>query len=154
MNFRIPSQNSEQSEFDGSPTLFSDEDATTSTSVRSTLKKQHSLVKKTLTKNFRLEYIHVFLIKGPDLSSFLKTPNCSKKLQILKPSDELTCLIRVETIFRDPFESAPLPYPEKFVDKWDPDYVRLPCSKDSLYPVKNVQTFYPFSHSCYYFITL
>lgn len=58
---------------------------------------------------------------------------------MLRSNEERTVLIRVNPPFVDSKDLTPLPYPDKFIDKWDKNFVRLPCSKDNLYPIVSVK---------------
>ncbi|XP_058649029.1 poly(ADP-ribose) glycohydrolase isoform X2 [Onychostoma macrolepis] len=67
------------------------------------------------------------------LSDLRRAPACSGPLPALKATDSHTVLIRTDLL--QPGEaSEPHPSPDQLQDCWDDTHVKLPCSKQNLFP--------------------
>ncbi|XP_077999725.1 poly(ADP-ribose) glycohydrolase-like [Glandiceps talaboti] len=114
----IHSDVSETMEYDGSMSLFSDSDQTD-------IESQEVLA---LTSNpGTVRHVN----KGADLTKINRTPDCAAKLPTLKPDKQHVVMIRPHIRSGDP----PRPWPDTYKDYWNADYVKMPCSKENLYPV-------------------
>lgn len=71
---------------------------------------------------------------GSPFNSLNQAPDCSGTMPTLNPHPGHTILFRPYVSYDKP----PRPYPDTYRDSWDRDHVRMPCSRESLYPVKNV----------------
>ncbi|XP_006819631.1 poly(ADP-ribose) glycohydrolase-like [Saccoglossus kowalevskii] len=69
--------------------------------------------------------------KGTDISELNTTPGCAAQLPTLKGDKQHIVLFRPH--LRD--GDSPRPWPDTYRDHWDPDHVKMPCSKENLYPV-------------------
>lgn len=68
------------------------------------------------------------------LSDLRRAPACSGPLPALKPTESHTVLIRIDLLL--PGEAPePYPSPDQLQDRWDNTHVKLPCSKNNLFPV-------------------
>jgi len=65
-------------------------------------------------------------------ASFQRLPDCSGFQPILKPQPDHTILFRPHIQATE----VPTPYPDRYRDAWDRNHVRMPCSKENLYPTK------------------
>lgn len=65
--------------------------------------------------------------------AYNRLPRCAEVLQKLQVEPDHTLLIRPHIQATE----APQPYPDVYRDSWDRDHVRMPCSKENLYPNKN-----------------
>ncbi|XP_048248208.1 poly(ADP-ribose) glycohydrolase-like [Haliotis rufescens] len=73
--------------------------------------------------------------RGIKLKDLKTTPNCLGSVKPLSKKDH-TVLIKLPYIFSDKDTCPPSPYPAGFLDKWDQDHVRMPCSPQNEYPVE------------------
>ncbi|XP_074647894.1 poly(ADP-ribose) glycohydrolase-like [Tubulanus polymorphus] len=74
--------------------------------------------------------------KGFPLQEMNSIPDCSLPLPALKSNPNHTVLIN--TNYDSPSKNVPFPYPRVYTDVWDANHVRMPCSKENLYPVELV----------------
>ncbi|KFM75872.1 Poly(ADP-ribose) glycohydrolase, partial [Stegodyphus mimosarum] len=68
------------------------------------------------------------------LSFLNRSPDCNLPLPKLEPLENHTILF--SPIIPD--GNAPQPYPSTYIDKWDSDHVRMPCSSEDKYPVESL----------------
>ena len=67
-------------------------------------------------------------------TTFNRSPDCYEHvLRQLTPSASHSILFKPHLMAN----RAPLPYPDRYKDKWDKWHVRMPCSPDNLYPTRN-----------------
>lgn len=66
-------------------------------------------------------------------TNFNRKTSCSNHLSKLAPKDDHTILFRPHILP----DKAPMPYPDTYRDRWDKNYVRMPCSPENLYPTPN-----------------
>ncbi|KAJ7392132.1 hypothetical protein OS493_013504 [Desmophyllum pertusum] len=73
-----------------------------------------------------------FVSGGSPLQSLNRTPACCPPLPPLVPQPDHTVLVRpsLSTDFAEP----PKPSHKNYRDKWDKNHVRMPCSRENLYP--------------------
>ncbi|XP_071952189.1 poly(ADP-ribose) glycohydrolase-like [Antedon mediterranea] len=109
-----------QYDFDDSPPLFSDSEPQSSQGeVSDSDVKVPSLSRE---KSYGVPY-----------SALNRKPVCNGKPKQLTPTSEHTIL------FRPHIQSGrvPCPYPDAYCDHWSNDFVRMPCSKENLYPYQD-----------------
>ncbi|XP_067673402.1 poly(ADP-ribose) glycohydrolase-like [Haliotis asinina] len=73
--------------------------------------------------------------RGIKLTDLKTAPTCLSLVKPLNRKDH-TVLIKLPYQFSDKDTQPPSPYPASFVDKWDQDHVRMPCSPQNEYPVE------------------
>ncbi|XP_029466558.1 poly(ADP-ribose) glycohydrolase [Rhinatrema bivittatum] len=71
---------------------------------------------------------------GTPIEEMRRMPMCGAGLPPLRPSFNHTVAIRRD-ILRE--GEVPKPYPSYYNDAWDSKHVKMPCSKENLYPVEN-----------------
>jgi len=64
---------------------------------------------------------------------FNRSPYCYDALPSLTPNSHHTVLFKPHIMQN----KTPLPYPDKYKDRWDKDHVRMPCSPENLYPTRD-----------------
>lgn len=76
-----------------------------------------------------------FVSGGAPLQSLNRIPTCSPTLPPLAAQPDHTVLVRPShsTDFAEP----PKPSHKNYRDKWDKNHVRMPCSRENLYPAQN-----------------
>ncbi|KAM9837917.1 LOW QUALITY PROTEIN: poly(ADP-ribose) glycohydrolase [Aulostomus maculatus] len=73
---------------------------------------------------------------GTPISELRRMPECRGTLPPLKDIPGLhTVMIRTDSL-----GEVPGPYPAKFEDTWDDIHVKMPCSRDNLFPVEDEET--------------
>eukprot|EP00112_Aurelia_sp_Birch-Aquarium-sp1_P005984 Seg1670.14 transcript_id=Seg1670.14/GoldUCD/mRNA.D3Y31 product=Poly protein_id=Seg1670.14/GoldUCD/D3Y31 len=65
--------------------------------------------------------------------AFGRLQHCGEVLPRLQPQPDHTVLFRPHIQATE----APHPYPDRYRDVWDKEHVRMPCSKENLYPTKD-----------------
>lgn len=68
-----------------------------------------------------------------DITFLNRNPQCSIPLPTLEPLENHSIMFSPHIRPGD----APRPYPRSYVDKWDVDHVRMPCSPLNRYPIIN-----------------
>ncbi|XP_071264969.1 poly(ADP-ribose) glycohydrolase isoform X1 [Salvelinus alpinus] len=72
---------------------------------------------------------------GSPIGDLRRMPQCGRPLPPLRNSpDHHTVMIRTDLLQTG---KIPVPYPNKFKDTWDEVHVKMPCSKNNLFPVGN-----------------
>ncbi|XP_070545478.1 poly(ADP-ribose) glycohydrolase-like isoform X2 [Ptychodera flava] len=112
---------SETLELDGSLPLFTDSDTTDIES------QELAALVATNTVNTRS------VSRGTSMSELNRMPDCSATLPNLKVDKDHVVLFRPHLRSGDP----PRPWPDSYKDYWDADHVKMPCSKENLYPVED-----------------
>ncbi|KAM3913471.1 poly(ADP-ribose) glycohydrolase isoform 2-T2 [Leptodactylus fuscus] len=70
--------------------------------------------------------------RGTPLAEMNRMPVCYMQEQPLRPSPHHTVTVKYDQLQEG---VPPLPHPVPFIDKWEPAYVKMPCSQSNLYPV-------------------
>ncbi|CAL8304269.1 unnamed protein product [Lota lota] len=75
---------------------------------------------------------------GTPISELRRMPECGQPLPRLRSCPiQHTVMIRTDLLQSG---KAPLPYPSTFMDLWDVDHVKMPCSEKNLFPIVNEET--------------
>ncbi|CAI9570317.1 unnamed protein product [Staurois parvus] len=69
---------------------------------------------------------------GTPLEEMNRMPVCYNALPPLKPSANHTITVRVDRLQDN---VVPVPHPSSFTETWDSIHVKMPCSKNNIYPV-------------------
>lgn len=78
-----------------------------------------------------------FVSGGCSLQSLNRIPSCSPPLPPLDPQPGHTVLVRPS--LSNDFAEPPKPSHKNYRDKWDKNHVRMPCSRENLYPGQNCE---------------